>query len=129
MAQYFYINQNSELPYLRMELINDGNHDFEKSYTLNNDIQNADVYFSMEDEDGILKISNAHCDVFLSQDSGCEEKYIIQYRWNKRDTKKKGTFKGTFNIKFKNDLTEEGYSYPSGELLMPIYEDLYIQIK
>ena len=29
--QYFYINQNSELPYLRMELVNDGKYEFLKS--------------------------------------------------------------------------------------------------
>jgi len=129
MAQYFYIEQNSELPSLRMELINDGQYGFEKSYQFNNAIQNADVFFSMEDENGILKISNAPCEIFLSQDSGCEERYIIEYKWNKRDTKKKGTFKGTFKIKFKDNISEEGVNYPSGDLLMPIYEDLYIQIK
>lgn len=129
MAQYFYINQNSELPSLRMELIYDGQYGYEKVYQYNNAIQNADITFSMEDENGVLKVSNAPCEIYLSQDSGCEERYFIEYKWNKRDTKKKGIFKGTFTIHFKEDISEEGIIYPSGDLIMPIYEDLYIQVK
>jgi len=129
MAQYFYINQNSELPSLRMELINDGQYDFIKSDKFNNAIQNADIFFSMEDEQGILKVSNAPCNIVLSKESGCEEKYFIEYKWNKRDTKKKGIYKGKFTIKFKEDLYEENYIYTSGDLIIPIYEDLYVEVK
>lgn len=127
--QYFYINQNSELPHLRMELINDGKYDFLKASKYNNSIQNADVTFSMWDENEILRISNAPCTIVLSQDGGCEDRYIIEYRWKKRDTKEKGQFKGQFKIDFYPDLKEEGVVYPSGLLIMPIYEDITIFVK
>ena len=54
--QLFYLNQHSTLPTLRVELILDGRFEFFKARTFNNAIQNADVTFSMTDEDGILKI-------------------------------------------------------------------------
>ena len=129
MAQYFYINQNSELPTLRMELIDDGRYEFIKTSQFNNAIQNADITFSMWDENEILKISDAPCSIVLSADGGCEDRYIIEYKWNKRDTKKKGQFKGQFKIVFKDDLYESGISYPNGDLIMPIYEDLFIMVK
>ena len=131
MAQYFYINQNSELPILRMELIDDGRYEFIKTDKFNNAIQNAAITFSMWDEQGILKISNAPCSIILSEDRGCEDRYIIEYKWKKHDTKKKGQFKGRFDIKFNDDIKDENYSnpYPSGDLIMPIYEDLIIMIK
>lgn len=127
--QYFYINQGSTLPKLRVELVNDGKFEYFKSGKFNNAIQNADVTFSMEDENGVLKISDAPCEIVFSTDKSCEDRYVIQYSWNPRDTKKKGTFKGTFKIVFNGDLSEEGVTYPEGTLIMPIYEDIYVMIK
>ena len=127
--QYFYIVQNSELPYLRMELVNDGKYEFLKSGKFFNAIQNADVTFSMWDEDDVLKISNAPCGIVLSEEEGCSPRYIIEYRWNKRDTKKKGKFRGQFKIDFKGNLYESGVEYPEGQLIMPIYEDICVMVK
>lgn len=127
--QYFYINQNSVLPTLRMELVNDGRFEFLKAGKFNNAIQNADVTFSMEDEHGVLKISESPCNIVLATEKSCEDRYIIEYKWQPRDTKKKGIFKGQFKIEFGGDLYEEGVSYPEGALIMPIYEDIYIHIK
>lgn len=127
--QYFYINQNSELPTLRMELINDGKFEFIKNNYFNHAIQNTNsVTFSMWDESDNLVISNAPCNLILNDES-CEDIYIIEYKWKKRDTKKKGQFKGQFKIDFRSDLYEEGVEYTSGLLIMPIYEDLTIFIK
>lgn len=127
--QYFYISQGSELPYLRMELIDDGRYDFFKSSKFYNALQNANVTFSMTDENGNLKISEAPCNIVLSKELGCNERYIIEYRWNKRDTKNKGQFKGLFKIAFNGDLYEDGIEYNSGDLIVPIYEDLIIMVK
>lgn len=127
--QYFYINQNSELPYLRMELVADGKYDFLKSSKYFNAIQNADVTFSMRDENDVLKISNAPCNIVLSEEEGCSPTYIIEYRWNKRDTKNKGKFIGQFKINFLGDIYEEGVNYPDGLLIMPIYENVCVMIK
>lgn len=130
MTQEFYINQNSVLPYLRMELINDGRTDYRKSDIINKSLQDATITFSMENTDsGILKISNAPCNIVLAKTDGCEEKYVIEYRWSERNTREKGNYKGWFTIDFHGNLTEEGVDFPSGKLIMPISEDLIIYIK
>lgn len=147
--QYFYINQNSELPTLRMELINDGKFEFIKNNYFNLAIQNTQsITFSMWDESNNLVISNAPCNLILNDES-CEDVYIIEYKWKKRDTKKKGQFKGQFKITFNDDLKVSGEEfsiykrktekelefeisdakYIEGTLIMPIYEDLTIFIK
>ncbi len=127
MEQEFFINEGSVLPVLRMELINDGRYSFNKFY---NAIQNADVTFSMRNADtDILKISNAKCEILEVEDGGCEEKYIIQYTWKKRDTNERGKFIGMFNINFLGGLTEDGVDYPEGLLKVPIASDLAIYIK
>ena len=128
MAQYHYINQGSVLPYLRMELVNDGKFEFMKSGKFSEMIQNADVTFSMWDENDVLKVSDAPCNIIESE-NGCEDFFIIEYRFNKRDTKKKGIYKGQFKIDFKGDLYKAGETYPEGILIMPIYEDVYIFVK
>ena len=127
--QEFYINQHSVNPVLRMELISDGNYEYKNNF-FNNSIQNADVTFSMKNvNNDILKISKAQAEIVLSEEGGCEEKYILQYTWNKRDVKEKGVFKGWFEIKFNNDLYEEGVEYPQGNLIIPIENELFINIQ
>lgn len=123
--QYFYIKQNSTLPTLRMELIEDGRHDFRKFY---DSIQNCTITFTMVNVDTkITKVAKAPCYIKLKEDDGCVEKYVICYDWKQRDTKEIGTFKGTFELSFgeiKSDETE----YPSGNLNMPIREELTIVV-
>lgn len=129
MSQIFRINSKSVLPTLRVELIDDAKYDFFKSYTFNNGIQNADVTFTMWDEDEVLKISKAPCTIILSEQSGCDQRYIIEYAWKERDTKKPGHYKGRFEIDFKDDLYEQDKIYQGGKLIVPIYEELDIIIK
>lgn len=123
--QYFYIRQNSTLPTLRMELIEDGRHDFRKFYE---SVQNCTITFTMVNVDTkITKIAKAPCYIKLKEDDGCVDKYVICYDWKPRDTKEAGTFKGTFELTFgeiKSDETE----YPTGNLNMPVREDLTIVI-
>ena len=83
----------------------------------------------MRDEDGVLRVSNAPCNLILVDENSCEERYIIEYQWKQRDTKKPGKYIGTFEITFNGDLYEDGVAYPSGNLIVPIYEDLGIIIK
>lgn len=121
----FYINQNSTLPYLRMDVINDGRYDFRKLYLA---LQNADVYFTMTNvENGVKKIANAKAYVVPKLD-GCKEEYSIEYRWNKRDTKYCGIYVGQFKIVFNDDLVMEDFVFPKGELIVPIAEELQINI-
>lgn len=129
MYQEFFIRKDSVNPVLRMEIILDGRYDYRRSL-MNNALQDCNVFFSMVDtETGILKVSNAKANIVLADDDGCEEKYIIEYKWNKRDTKKEGIYEGWFDIKFNGDIKEEGVDYPEGNLKVPILEKLVIYIK
>ena len=127
MAQSFYINKDSELPKLRMELIDNGRDHFHKFYLA---IQSASsVTFSMwNSKTGIYKIANAPAEVVYDEDSGCEERYLLQYSWKKRDTNEEGTFIGQFKIVFDHDIYKDGVTFPKGELIVPISEDLFVVV-
>ena len=126
--QTFYIRSGAVLPKLRVELANDGRYEFMKTSHYYAAIQNADVTFSMWDEHDELKISDAPCNIVLANIDTCDETYIIEYAWKKRDTKKPGQYKGKFKIAFKDDIYEHDYLYDEGDFIMPIYEDLEIFI-
>lgn len=127
--QEFFINKDSINPLLRMELVNDGRYDYKKSYIYNNAIQDATVTFSMKNvENDILKISKAKAEIVTAQETGCEVKHILQYTWKSRDVKEPGTYKGWFEIKFNGDIYENGVTYPSGNLIVPIEDSLIIHI-
>ena len=128
MAQEFFIRKCSVNPVLRMELIKDGRYDFKKAM-IDNAIQDSVVKFYMKDvETGLLKVAKADADIVLAQEEGCEEKYILQYKWKERDTKKEGTYEGWFEINFNGNLKEEGVDYPNGKMIVPIQEKLQIVI-
>ena len=124
----FIIKKGSVNPVLRMELIKDGRYDFKKAM-IDNAIQDSVVKFYMKDvETGLLKVAKADADIVLAQEEGCEEKYILQYKWKERDTKKEGIYEGWFEIDFNGNLKEEGVDYPSGKMIVPIQEKLQIVI-
>lgn len=130
MTQEFFIIANSTLPYLRIELINDGRTDYLKTDIINKSLQDAKITFTMKNVNtGVLKISNAPCNVVMAKTEGCEERYVIEYQWKERDTKERGVFQGWFTINFNGNLTEEGVDYPQGKLIVPISEDLMIYVK
>ena len=130
MTQDFYINNNSTLPVLRMELINDGRYDFYRSDVINKALQDAVITFSMKNVDsGLWKISNASCNLMLEDSNGCEERYLIEYQWKPRDTKEPGIYQGFFTISFNGNISEYGVDFPQGKLIMPISEDLIIHIR
>lgn len=127
--QEFFIRQHSVNPVLEMELIEDGRYDFQKSL-INEALQDSVVTFNMIDEEtGLLKIAKAPCNIVLANDKGCQEKYVLQYKWKEKDVAKEGVYKGWFEIKFKGDLISEGIDYPKGNLIVPIEEDLRITIR
>ena len=126
MAQYFFLTNGSTLPNLRMEVINDGRNDFHKAYLA---LQAATVTFSMTNmETGVKKIANAKAYVIEKEDAGCEEAYVIEYRWNKRDTNTSGNYIGQFKIVFNDNISIDGMTFPKGEMFVPIAEDLIITI-
>lgn len=128
MHQQFFINKDSVLPILRMELIYDGRHDFNKFWDA---IQDSDITFTMTNVDTkVIKIANAPCYIKLREIDGCVDQYVICYDWKKRDTKERGTYEGVFTINFNGNLTSEtDTSYPKGDLIMPIREKLMITIQ
>ena len=86
--QEFFILKGSLNPVLEMELINDGRYDFQKSL-LNDALQDSVVTFNMKDEEtGILKVAKAKANIVLAKDESCQERYVLQYKWNKRDVSK-----------------------------------------
>lgn len=128
--QEFFIKAGSNYPSLRMELIEDGRYDFHKA-KINNALQDSDVVFSMKDiETGILKVSKAKAVIKNADTEGCEDKYVVEYDWQTRDTAKPGIYEGWFDIDFKGDVVEAGVDYPSaGKLRVPVTEDLLIYVR
>jgi hypothetical protein len=126
--QEFYIIKDSVNPVLEMELIDDGRYDFKRSL-FNEALQDSEVTFSMKDEDtGIMKISKSKANVVLAIDDVSEEKYILQYKWSKRDVSKKGTYEAWFEITFNENIISDGKEYPKGNLKVPVEEKLRIII-
>ena len=128
--QEFSVRAGATLPVLRMEIIEDGRYDFHKA-KINNALQDSDVVFSMKDiETGILKVSKAKAVIKNADTEGCEDKYVVEYDWQTRDTTKPGIYEGWFDINFKGDVVEAGVDYPSaGKLRIPVTEDLLIYIR
>lgn len=126
--QEFHIRKNSLNPVLEMELIKDGRYDFIKSL-MNNALQDSVVTFSMKDaETGLLKVSKGKVNILLTDEDSCEEHYVLQYKWNKKDVNRQGVFEGWFEIKFNGDIVEDGVDYPEGNLIIPVQEKLMIYI-
>ena len=124
--QEFYINKDSLLPTLRIELIEDGRHDYNKMYEM---LQNSSITFTMVNRDtGVTKIAKAPAYIKAREDGGCVEQYVICYDWKKRDINEEGNYIGKFNIEF-GDIKNDEYTYPSGNLIIPIREDLLIIVK
>lgn len=122
----FNINKDATLPYLEIEPIMNGRNTFRKLYEA---LQNADISFSMKNIDtGIWKIANAQANIVNSTEQGCEDRFKIQYRWKTRDTKEAGRYLAQFKIKFLNDIVSGDTIFPKGELIVPIYEDIIVNI-
>jgi hypothetical protein len=83
-------------------------------------LESATIYFSMiNTETGIPKIVSAPCYIVsLILADGAPTEYYIYYRFTSRDTNTPGRYTGQFLVK-NND----------GNLIMPIREDLYINIE
>lgn len=124
---YFFLKKDSTLPYLRLSLIDDGRNTFRH---FNESIQNADVRFTMTNVDtNVKKIANAPCEIKLMDKDTCDEEYVIEYQWKKRDTNESGSFEGVFEIDFKDGVKSNDTVQPKGILNMPIRERLLITIE
>jgi len=113
----FYINKNSTLPIMKLDVIQDGRNDMSKLYEL---IQNSNIYFSMSNLETGVKVIGKKPALALYKDSSCNtEEYYIGYQFSEKETKTPGTYVGQFTIEFLDG---------SGTLIVPIREELYIHV-
>lgn len=113
----FFIRKNATLPVLKMQVVQDGRVGY---LDIMESLESATIYFSMiNTATGIPKIVSAPCYIVsLILADGAPTEYYIYYRFTSRDTNTPGRYTGQFLIK--ND---------DGNLIMPIREDLYINIQ
>jgi hypothetical protein len=115
----FFINQNSTLNILKLELIRDGRNDFNKFFEK---IQNANIFFTMTDVvTGIKKIAKkrAGTQLVLPVSDCTGEEFYITYQFSSKETSTPGRFVGQFEIDFLDG---------TGTLITPTREILYINV-
>jgi hypothetical protein len=123
----FSINKNSTLPILKLELIRDGRNDFRKFHER---IQNADIYFTMTNVvTGVKRIAKKKTTVSLVEPTNCVgEEYYLIYKFTEKDTSVAGRYAGYFEIKFLEGDEPEDASIDNGLLIVPIREELFINV-
>lgn len=127
--QEFFILKGSTNPVLEMEVIKDGRNDYNKSL-INYALQDSTVTFTMIDEEnGIPKVSKAKANIVLANNESCDEQYILQYKWKEKDVNKTGFYKGFFDITFNGNIKGDNMKFPTGNLRVPIENDLRIIVK
>jgi hypothetical protein len=113
----FFIKKNATLPIMKLDVIQDGRNDMSKIYEM---IQNSNIYFSMTEVETGKKIIGNKSALILPKESSCNgDEYYIGYKFSENETKKPGTYIGEFTIEFLDG---------SGKLIVPIREELHIQI-
>jgi hypothetical protein len=118
MAQNFFIRKNSNLPLLKLKLINDGRNTYRTIYDM---LENAAVTFSMVDDEGRYKVFNRQALLLPVDKELCKEdgEYYLGYQFTEKDTNTAGTFKAEFRINLFDSNTS---------LVVPIREDLYVNV-
>jgi hypothetical protein len=113
----FIIKENTTLPVLMMQVVNDGRSDYK---TFMESLEVSKIYFSMIDvENGIPKIVSSPADIVpIRLPEGSEPQYYIYYRFSSDNTNKVGRYTGQFLIQ--ND---------EGNLILPLREELYINVQ
>ena len=114
----FYIKKNSTLPKLYMEFAQTG---YATDVAADLDLENADIVFSMRDTDTCVdKVKCAPARVVeynRCADGDCK-KYLIEFSFTERHTKKTGTYQGEFQITFGD-----------GQILIaPVWDKLLIHV-
>ena len=116
-----FINKNSTLPKLKMELVNDGRNDFRNFYEK---IQNATITFTMYDvETKVKRIACSSANLEMATSNNCENTetptYYITYQFTELQTSRVGRYNGYFTITFLDG---------TGTLIAPIRDELYINV-
>jgi len=118
MAQNFFIRKNSNLPLLKLKVINDGRSDFRKIYDR---LENAAITFSMMDDKGNYKVFNKQGLLLPVDKEICPEdgEYYLGYKFDVKDTNMSGCYRAEFRV----DFLDDGCS-----LIVPIREDLFVNV-
>ena len=118
MAQNFFIRKNSNLPILKLKLINDGRNTYRTIYDM---LENAAITFSMIDDNGRYKVFNKQALLLPVDKELCKEdgEYYLGYQFTEKDTNEAGVYKAEFRINFLDNSTS---------LVVPIREDLYVTV-
>lgn len=115
----FFINKNSTLPVLKLELINDGRNDFHKFHEM---VQNANIYFTMTDViTGVKRIAKKETGIqlVLPQSDCVGEEFYLIYQFTEKETSVAGRYAAQFTIEFLDN---------SGTLIVPIREELFVSV-
>jgi hypothetical protein len=114
----FFINKESTLPVLKLELIQDGRNDFRHFFEL---IQNGNIYFTMTDiVTGIKRIGRKRAGTALVTPPSCVgDEYYLVYQFSAKETARVGRYVGQFTIDFLDG---------TGTLIVPIHEELFINV-
>jgi len=117
----FFINKDSTLPKLKMELVNDGRNDFRNFYEK---IQNATITLTMYDvETKVKRIACSTANIEMAKSNDCENTetptYYITYQFTELQTSRIGRYNGYFTITFLDG---------TGTLIAPIRDELYINV-
>jgi hypothetical protein len=113
----FTIGQNSTLPLLKLQVVNDG---IESYNSMMEFIERSSIFFTMVNTDnGIPKVYTKSAGFVekIDMDPNASPEYYVYYRFTQQDTSKIGRYEGQFM--FIND---------TGTLVLPIREPLFINI-
>jgi len=111
----FFIKQNSTLPFIQIEIFDDGRSGFRNALST---LTATTISFSMYNEDtGIYKIIDSPAQIVTYDSPSGGKTYAIRYQFSKRDTSKHGSFIGEFKILNRY-----------GDIILPITNNIEINI-
>lgn len=115
----FFIKQGATMPYLELELLQDGIYDNNKQVE---QLENAVATFSMQNTNcGTKAIICRPVEIIenCNKCNNCATEYRLIYKFRSRDTKNKGRYEAEITIDFLDGC---------GKLIMPIHEKLFVNI-
>ena len=115
----FFIKKGATMPYLELELLQDGIYDKNKFY---DEIQNAVATISMQNTQcGTKAIICRPVEIvdICNKCNNCPTEFRLVYKFREKDTRKKGRYEATIEIDFLDGC---------GKLIVPIHEPLYVNV-
>lgn len=115
----FFIKKGATMPYLELELIQDGIYDNNKFY---DKLQNATATITMQNiKCGTKAIICRPVDIVdvCPKCNNCPTEYRLIYKFRTKDTKKVGRYEATIEITFLDGC---------GTLIIPIHKNLYVNV-